>query len=322
MVLFDIIGSVAAFSTTSISASLYAHSAVQQDESSSQDHGDSRNGVKVTRLTNRKKQELEHGPATYHLDISCDSPSRKRDQVHGTTVVLRDKKLWLVPRDAAADVVSEKTPLPTRKPEAKKPTTQHRHDHQHHHHPFTGFTLHFDTDALKAIPGLVSTISPPESEDEAPLLNWIYVDGETLEVKYGSRADAEAHTVGPFEWTHAEGDHTVVGGGAGGGGGQDAEAVGLTLEGWEGFVAVEEKRIGKKKDGQERSEWALYWDRDDDGLGGGAKVGGKRVLNVDVERRAAKEKAESKKDAPIGRVLGEEEGSRHRETGGSRLKWY
>jgi len=304
MVLFDIIGSVAAFSTTSISASLYAHSAVRQNASSTHDNDNSSNGVKVTRLANRKKQELQHGPTTYHLDISTDSPSRKRNQVHGTTVALRDGKLWLVPRTALSDNASS-TPAADAE---RKPSP--------HHHPFTGFMLDFDT-GLKTIPGIVSTISTPETEEEAPLLNWIYVDNETLEFRYGSRADAEAHVVGPFGWTRSEDQYVVVGGG----GGQEAEAVGLTLEGWEGFVAVEERRGGRMKDGgEERSGWALYWDREDDGLEGGGKVGGRRVLNVDVERRAAKEGRERKEGAPIGRVLGEEEGGE--EKGGSRLEWY
>jgi hypothetical protein len=48
----------------------------------------------------------------------------------------------------------------------------------------------------------------------------------------------------------------------------------MTLEGWEGFVVVEEQP----------GSWALYFDRDDDGLKG--KVGaGVRVLEVELWRR-------------------------------------
>ncbi|KAI0477532.1 hypothetical protein GGR56DRAFT_637741 [Xylariaceae sp. FL0804] len=101
---------------------------------------------------------------------------------------------------------------------------------------------------------MVSTIS-----DDPPMLNWIYVDRATHEVKYGLRADAQAHITGPFDCTR-----------------QDRR---LTLQGWEGFVAVEELP----------GTWALYFDADDDGLG--AKVPmGTRVLEVELTRREKKER--------------------------------
>jgi hypothetical protein len=90
-------------------------------------------------------------------------------------------------------------------------------------------------------------------------MNWIYVDKLTYEVKYGVRADAQPHITGPFDCTR-----------------QDRR---LLLEGWEGFVAVEEE-----------DEWALYFDRDDDGLR--SKIGQNRmVLEVQLcrkERRVRK----------------------------------
>jgi hypothetical protein len=102
---------------------------------------------------------------------------------------------------------------------------------------------------LPKIRGLVSTIS-----DQPPTLNWIYVDRRTREVKYGSRVDAEGHLRGPFDWT-------------------ENDEIGLVLEGWEGFVAVEEKK----------NLWAVYYDRDDNGLKDVLK--GKRVLQCSLERR-------------------------------------
>jgi len=96
--------------------------------------------------------------------------------------------------------------------------------------------------------GLVSTVSA-----SPPTLNWIYVDRRTQELRYGSRAEANGHLLGPWDWTEDE--------------------VGLTMEGWEGFVAVEE----------EKGEWALYYDREDDGLRG--VVMGRRVLRCSLERR-------------------------------------
>lgn len=96
---------------------------------------------------------------------------------------------------------------------------------------------------------MVSTICEAQ-----PILNWIYVDKDTYEVKYGVRLDAQDNITGPFDCTR-----------------QDRR---MTLEGWEGFAVVEE----------ENGLWALYFDRDDDGLR--SKLGqGKKVLEVELLRR-------------------------------------
>lgn len=79
------------------------------------------------------------------------------------------------------------------------------------------------------------------------------------EVKYGVRADAQPHITGPFDCTR-----------------QDRR---MTLEGWEGFVAVEEFP----------GIWALYFDRDDDGLVTKVPMG-TRVLEVELTRREKKER--------------------------------
>ena len=112
-------------------------------------------------------------------------------------------------------------------------------------HPFAGYYFPYPDANYE---GLVSTIV-----EEPPILNWIYVDKDTYQVKYGVRADAQPHLTGPFDCTR-----------------QDRR---LTLEGWEGFAAVEE----------EEGVWALYYDRDDDGLEG--KVEGKKVLEIELTRK-------------------------------------
>lgn len=93
-------------------------------------------------------------------------------------------------------------------------------------------------------------------------MNWIYVDKDTYEVKYGVRVDAQPNITGPFNCTR-----------------QDRR---MTLDGWEGFVAVKEQ-------GRDQL-WALYFDKDDDGLRG--KLGmGRIVLEVELsrwERRVSK----------------------------------
>lgn len=113
-------------------------------------------------------------------------------------------------------------------------------------HPFAGYFLPYPDSKFE---GLVSTIC-----EDPPILNWIYVDNDTYEVKYGVRLDAQDNVTGPFDCTR-----------------QDRR---MTLEGWEGFVVVEEAP----------SLWALYFDRDDDGLR--SKLGpGKRVLEIELWRR-------------------------------------
>ncbi|KAF4449938.1 hypothetical protein F53441_6857 [Fusarium austroafricanum] len=115
---------------------------------------------------------------------------------------------------------------------------------------FSGYFLPFPDTEYE---GLVTTIS-----DDPPFLNWIYVDKKTYEVKYGVRADTEGHITGPFDCTK-----------------QDRR---MTVEGWEGFCAVEEIP----------GIWALYYDRDDDGLKSKVAMG-TRVLEVELARREKKE---------------------------------
>lgn len=95
-----------------------------------------------------------------------------------------------------------------------------------------------------------------------PKLNWIYVDKETRELKYGPRAEAKHHTVGLWDWTEDE--------------------QGLTLEGEESLVAVEEESGGYG--------WAVYWDREDDRLKQWGVLEKHRVLRCSLERRLVEEK--------------------------------
>ncbi len=123
-------------------------------------------------------------------------------------------------------------------------------------HPFIGFYIMYpDEERNPPERGLVSTISV-----DPPMLNWIYVDKDSLELKYGNRTASIQHMVGPWDWTEDE--------------------VGLTLDGWEGFVAVEED-----EDEESGLKWALYFDRCDDRLGKGKRVNRKRVLECSLERR-------------------------------------
>lgn len=98
--------------------------------------------------------------------------------------------------------------------------------------------------------------------DEAPIMNWVYVDKDTYEVKYGVRLDAQPNLTGPFDCTR-----------------QDRR---LTFDGWEGWCAVEEFP----------TLWALYFDVDDDGLR--SKIApGTRVLEVELTRKEKRWKKEA-----------------------------
>lgn len=90
--------------------------------------------------------------------------------------------------------------------------------------------------------------------DDPPQLNWIYVDKDTFEVKYGLKKDTIGQHVGPWNVTPIDRR--------------------LNFDGWEGFTVVEEHP----------GEWALYFDMNDDGLEG--KVGlDKRIMEVELSRK-------------------------------------
>lgn len=111
-------------------------------------------------------------------------------------------------------------------------------------HPFAGYYLAYP-DAKYS--GLVSTIS-----DDPPIMNWIYIDRDSYEVKFGTRPYAEHNYNGPFDCTR-----------------QDRR---LTFGGWEGFLVV-----------QEGDFWALYFDRDNDLLKSKVQEG-TPVLEVELFR--------------------------------------
>jgi len=90
--------------------------------------------------------------------------------------------------------------------------------------------------------------------DDPPILNWIYVDKDTHEVKYGTKSESDGHKLGPWSCTPV--DHRV------------------TFDEWEGFCAVEESP----------GHWALYFDVDDDGFDGRVSLT-KDVLEVELVRR-------------------------------------
>ncbi|KAI0183440.1 hypothetical protein EV127DRAFT_20597 [Xylaria flabelliformis] len=135
------------------------------------------------------------------------------------------------------------------------------HHEQEFGHPFTGYYLPYPESNAS---GLVTTIC-----DEPPIMNWIYVDRWSYELKFGNRAWADDNW--PVPWDCSRQDRRLIFGG------------------WEGFLAV-----------KEGSFWALYFDIDEDHLK--SKVPeGTPVLEITLQRvemRIPKPKPQPQVDQP------------------------
>ena len=157
-----------------------------------------------------KQQKLdERRMRRFVCTVYCDALSARKDEVHNGLLVLKDDRIWICSRENIAKeggylgsffFIEYPNPEDTKK--KKKP-----------------------------ILGLVSQVA-----DNPPLLNWIYIDHSTMELKYGNRSTSRNHYYGPWNWTEDE--------------------TGVTFEGEEWFVAVEDPA----KPGQ----WQIYCDPEDD----------------------------------------------------------
>lgn len=116
-------------------------------------------------------------------------------------------------------------------------------------HPLTGYLLPY---ADRGYDGLVSTINADN------MLNWIYIDRQSLRVRNGVRAEAESELTGPMSLLKGDGEWRIA------------------YDEWEGFAAV-------RQDGR----WALYCDVHDNGLSG---LGPSReVVEVELVRTSLEE---------------------------------
>ncbi|KAH6718673.1 hypothetical protein BKA61DRAFT_473769 [Leptodontidium sp. MPI-SDFR-AT-0119] len=176
-----------------------------------------------------------------NLYVTCNDPSRKSRDIHGGTVVLRNNKVSLQKR------------------ERKKADSQLRDDNvESQGHQFAGYFFGYpNSNWGRRGEGYVSTIS-----DDPPQLNWIYIDKDTYEIKYGLKLQAEGNLVGPWDVTPIDRR--------------------LNFDDWEGFAVVEEKE----------GVWALYFDVDDDGLAAKVLVT-KRIMEVKLTRRKIKIRKEN-----------------------------
>ncbi|KAJ4982923.1 hypothetical protein SVAN01_11590 [Stagonosporopsis vannaccii] len=169
-----------------------------------------------------KDKREEHRARRCNLIASCLKTSSRSREINGRSVVLRNGKLWIETTSEGGEPFG---------------------------HMYAGYYLPYPDTKYE---GLVTTIT-----DVAPIMNWVYIDKETYEVKYGVRADAQPNLTGPFDCTR-----------------QDRR---LTFDGWEGWCAVEEYE----------GYWSLYFDVDDNGLKQKIEPG-IRVLELELSRKEKK----------------------------------
>ncbi|KAG9187381.1 hypothetical protein G6011_05252 [Alternaria panax] len=207
------------------------------------------------RQSQSKEKREEHRARRCNLIATCVKSSHRSREIDGRQVVLRNGKLWI---DTGTE---DGAPLG---------------------HPYAGYYLPYPETNYE---GLVTTIT-----DVAPIMNWVYIDRETCEVRYGVRADAQPNLTGPFDCTR-----------------QDRR---LTFDGWEGWCAVEEAP----------GLWGLYFDLSDDGLKSSIAPG-TRVLEIELSRKekrfqketearqqdqTTKRSVDAKEDAPVDQPLAAE----------------
>ncbi|KAH7135737.1 hypothetical protein B0J11DRAFT_596964 [Dendryphion nanum] len=179
------------------------------------------------RQSQAKEKREEHRARRCNLIATCVKSSMRSREINGRPLVLKNGKIYI---DTGTG------------------------DGAPYGHPLAGYYLPYPDTKYE---GLVTTIT-----DVAPIMNWIYIDKETYELKYGVRVDAQPNLTGPFDCTR-----------------QDRR---LTFDGWEGWCAVEEFP----------TLWAIYCDLDDNGLQ--TKVPeGTRVLEVELSRKEKRWKKEA-----------------------------
>jgi hypothetical protein len=162
--------------------------------------------------------------AKFHIDVRCEIPSGRTKEIHGHRLVLKEDKVWIGPQNGLNPCKDG--------------------------YVAEAFYIEYPDPERVPVPmGLASQV-----QDNPPLLNWIYVDKETMELKYGNKSASKEHHVGPWDWTEDE--------------------QGVNIDGMETFTAVEEP-VSKR--------WQVYVDKDDDGLSRFVPKG-RRKMQVSLKR--------------------------------------
>lgn len=163
------------------------------------------------RKANQRREEARR-MVKFNIFAECTGDTDDDRDLNGMTVVVRDEKVYLADPNPAK-----------RDPPA-----------------FTALAFYIEypePEELKYLKRERGFGLPTYVSDNPPLLNWIYADTVTHELRYGNRSQSVEEIVEPWDWCKEE---RVI-----------------SLEGWrKRFYAVEE----------EEGEWALYYDRDGDEL--------------------------------------------------------
>ncbi|KAJ5998083.1 hypothetical protein N7499_005537 [Penicillium canescens] len=161
------------------------------------------------RKANQRKEDNRR-MMKFNIQAECDGDTDDDRELNGMSVVVRNGKVYL------AD------PNPSnRSPPA-----------------FTALAFYIEYPELDETKHLDRGLGlPTYVQEDPPLLNWIYADNETYELRYGNRSQSVEHVVGPWDWC------------------KDERIISLEKK-KKAFYAVEEKE----------GEWALYFDRDGDEL--------------------------------------------------------
>ena len=203
----------------------------------------------------------------FTLSCWCDGKSPGKRDIHGGKIVIGDGKVYLGLRESArchrpaANVFVPQMWIQSPKAKPRRRL-----------HVFEGFYIEYPDDERPppAPMGMVTKV-----EDDPPLMNWIYIDRFTSEVKHGNRSTSRNHWVGDWGNTNQDSDGVEE---------DDAEdAGGIDLDDEEKFVAVQ------PEPGDTEGRWEVYWDQNDDRLGDGQEVEGRRVLRISLERKFLKE---------------------------------
>ena len=181
----------------------------------------------VTIVDSRRRSQSASGEEQqlrkFNLRCFCvpNTPSARR--INNGTVTLQNSKLYIAPQDEKINA-----------------------------HLFEGFYLPYPGSdrPLPRPRGLVSTIS-----NEPPVLNWIYVDRKTRELKYGNRTQSKENIIGSWGWDA----------------GTEEGPGGLILEGYEAAVAIRTSE----------DVWEIRWEDER----GEVFVADKEVVKVSLERK-------------------------------------
>ncbi|WEW60152.1 hypothetical protein PRK78_005637 [Emydomyces testavorans] len=198
--------------------------------------------TEAIRSSQKSQRRQEHRSKKTNLIVSCSDPSKKSKDVDGCFVVLKDHKLWVATRPSDDE------------PDEPPDNAARFRASLHYAHHFEGYFFPHPEHKWRRGDGLVSTIIP-----DPPLLNWIYVDSDTYELRFGNKKESEGHMLGPWDCTPIDRR--------------------LTFDGWEGFAVAEEKDAEGGFLG-----WGLYFDYDDDGLREKVPLD-RRVMEVELLRR-------------------------------------